>query len=102
MFEFEFDDVTIDVGSGEMNGTLIVECDPVIEIDTYTAHNQMGELQDYSSKSLEDVKILGATLFVIGNNGEELGELVYSPEEVESKFEWVKSKCYSNMEKEYY
>ena len=74
-YEFEFDDIHYDTGYGEQSGDLIVEVEPVYTDESFGAHNAAGQPQTYGGMKLTGVEVLDATLFLVGNNGQELGEV---------------------------
>jgi len=76
-YEYEYEDVEYDGGYGDLVGTLIVECEPVIEDGRFDAYNIAGTLSTYGSDYVSGVKNVTATFFAIGNNGEELGEYTF-------------------------
>lgn len=67
-YEIEIDDVEFDTGYGVHSGTLVVEYEPTSESGPH---------------------ILGATLFLIGNNGVELGEYTFSHDDAINEFRWL-------------
>jgi hypothetical protein len=85
-YELEFmgdDYITVDTGYGEYGADLIVEVEPVYEDLRFDAHGPGGTLQTYGdANALVGVNVLGATAFVIGNNGVELGEMELDEEDL--------------------
>lgn len=96
-FEYDFQ-VHYDDGYGVKDGDLVVECEPVFEDTRYSAYDETGMLATYgSSKALTGVKILGATVFLIGNNGVELGECELDAEDVLKNYPWIEEELIEKM-----
>lgn len=82
-FELEYNEVPYDTGYGEKYGDLYIDVYPVYTDETFDAHGPGGNLQVYgNSKAITDFEIDSGTLFLVGNNGEELGEVVLSQDEI--------------------
>jgi hypothetical protein len=97
-YEFDFDNVQYDDGFGVKDGHLVLECEPVFEDTRYTAHDETGMLATYgSSKALTGVNILGATVFLIGNNGVELGEAELDHDEVMKTYPWIEGELIDKL-----
>lgn len=99
-FEYHIDDVEYDTGYGVQHGTLVVEVDPVVADQSFDAYNGMGVLQSYGGMGLEDVEVLGATLFLVGNNGEELGEVEFPGTESLDSFKWLQEDLFNRVSEE--
>lgn len=76
-YEYEYDDMEYDGGYGDLVGTLIVECEPIIEDGRFDAYNIAGTLSTFGTDYVGGVKNVTATFFAIGNDGEELGEYTF-------------------------
>jgi len=76
-YEYEFEDMHYDTGYGEIDGTLIIECTPIIEDGRFDAYNIAGTISTYGSTYVTSVTNITATFFGIGNNGQELGEYTF-------------------------
>ena len=75
-YELDFDNIEYDRGYGIQCGTLVIEVEPIFTDESFDAHGPGGNLQLYGdTNALTDFEILGATMFFVGNNGEELGEM---------------------------
>jgi hypothetical protein len=77
-YEYEIEDVEYDTGYGVERGNIMVECEAIIEDGRFDAHNEAGNSQTYGGDYVGGVKVLDATLYLIGNNGVELGEVEFT------------------------
>ena len=99
-YEYEIDDIEYDTGYGEQMGTLMVECESIIEDCRFDAHNIAGELATFGGNCVGGVKVLGATLFLIGNNGVELGEVEFSGDELLKQYPWLEDHLIERLNEE--
>jgi len=77
-YTVEFNDMEYDTGYGVHCGDLVIEVSPVFTDESFDAFNGAGVLQRYGSvKTLTGVELEDACLFLIGNNGVELGEVSF-------------------------
>jgi len=93
-YEYEFDDVEY----YDDYGVLYLEVEPVFEDQMFDGYNGFGALQTYGdAHALADISILSATVFLYGDDGEEVGEVNLEPEEVLKKYRWVKELCLDRL-----
>ena len=82
-FELEYNDIEHDTGYGVYSGDLYLDVYPIYTNETFHAHGPGGNLQRYGdSNALTDFEIESGTLFLVGNNGVELGEIELSHSEI--------------------
>lgn len=99
-FEYEIEDIDYDNGYGVQNGTLIVECEPIWEDCRFDAHNGIGNLQTYGGYAVTGAKVLGATLYLIGNNGQDIGEIEFPDYEALNEFKWLEEYLVNELNEE--
>lgn len=92
-FEYEIDDVDYN----DQNGTLFIEVEPILENSSFSAYNEFGTLHEYDEGPvLSGVNIIGATLYLVGNNGEEVGEINFDDNALD-EFSWLETYLIEKM-----
>lgn len=81
--ELEYNEIEYDTGYGVQYGDLYLDAYPIYTDESFDAHGPGGTLQRYGdSNALTDFEIESGTLFLVGNNGVELGEVELSHDEI--------------------
>ena len=80
--ELEINDINYDTGYGVHNGDLYITINPILENQDFDFDGPQGLSTHKVGNQLVDFKIESATLFLVGNNGAEIGEVELNESEV--------------------
>lgn len=81
------------------NGDLVVEFEPIFEIEEFDAHDISGALKTFKRQVLKGVKVLGATFFKIDQDGGEYGQYDWSDDDALGEFDWLEESLIDKIER---